>query len=158
MCPLNFRKSSKKKNFVRARAILTESVFLIWLTPTVLYFCSGNTTEGRLRRRPPPREFLYPTLLLLEGLLGQCEVCQLLLHIGGEELVGRGEVKPIDYIFKHPDGSSRQPMGGNGSCTNRRFHLLEKNLSCPSCRPLLFKTLHDPWTRASLLTSHADFS
>ena len=37
-----------------------------------------------------------PTQLLLEGLLGQCEVCQLLLHIGGEELVSRGEIKPKD--------------------------------------------------------------
>ena len=43
-------------------------------------------------------------------------------------------------------------MRDNGGCADRRFHLVEENLSCPSCRPLLLKALHETWSRASLLT------
>jgi len=44
---------------------------------------------GGVRRH---ETFHTPTPLLLEGFLGKCDVCQLLLHIGGGEVVSGSEI------------------------------------------------------------------
>jgi len=93
-------------------------IFLFVVHPSHPIFAAAMLLKKSLGGVCHHETFHTPTLLLLEGFLGKCDVCQHLLHIGGGEVVSWSEIQPIHWIFKHLDESGRQPMAGNGDCAD----------------------------------------